>query len=108
MLKKTFQLSTETTTYPVVRNWGDLDESQREACYAQGYDEDKTLFWFDEDGVAYCSQEDLRNLEGVFAISGWDYYLFCHQNTYLARLDYEGGVLTSISIVEIREIQETI
>ena len=44
MLKKTFQLSTETTTYPVVRDWYDLDDEQIEACYAQGYDEDHSLF----------------------------------------------------------------
>lgn len=106
MFIKKFEMLNAPVTYPVFYTWSDLDESQRDACYAQGYDEDNTLFWFDEDGVAYCSQEDLRNLEGVFSISGWDYYLFCYQNTYLAHLNYEGGVITSITIVEIRETQE--
>ena len=106
MLKKTFQLSTETTTYPVIRDWYDLDDEQIEACYAQGYDEDHSLFWF-IDGVAFSLEGDLHPLQGVFeCFSDYSHYITYWGTTYLAKFNKVGRYYVSITLAEIRETQE--
>lgn len=104
--KKTFQVSTETTTYPVIRNWNDLDEEQKEACYEQGYDEDYSLFWF-IDGVAFSFEGDLHTLQGVFECFGdYPHCLACWGTTYLAKFNVVNGFTASITLAKIEEIQE--
>jgi len=106
MLKKTFQVATETTTYPVVRNWVDLNEEQKEACYAQGYDEDHSLFWF-IDGVAFSFEGDLHTLQGVFECFGdYSHYTTYWGTTYLAKYNRVNGFTASITLAKIEEIQE--
>lgn len=106
MLKRTFQVATETTTYPVVRNWDDLDSEQRDACYLQGYDEDHSLFWF-VDGAAFSLQGDLHLLQGIFnCFGGYCHYLTYLGSTYLAKFNVVNGFTASITLAKIEEIQE--
>lgn len=105
MLKKTFQVATDTTTYPVIRNWDDLNSEQRDACYTQGYDEDHSLFWF-IDGLAFSFEGDLHPLQGVFDCFG-DYrnYLGYKGTTYLAKFNLVGGFAVSITLATIEVIE---
>lgn len=105
-MKKTFQVATETTTYPVTREWDDLDEEQKEACYEQGYDEDYSLFWF-IDGVAFSLEGDLYPLQGVFECFGdYSHYTTYWGTTYLAKFNRVGMYFVSITLAKIEEIQE--
>ena len=97
-------ISTETTTYPVIRNWDDLDDEQIEACYAQGYDEDYSLFWF-IDGVAFSLEADLHPLQGVFECFGdYSYYTTYWDTTYLAKFNRVGRYFVSITLAKIEEV----
>lgn len=108
MLKRTFQVSEDTTTYPVVRNWDDLDSEQRDACYLQGYDEEHSFFWFMDDGAAFSFEGDLHPLQGVFdGFGDYCYYLnYLLGTTYLAKFNKVGRYYVSITIAEINETQE--
>ena len=103
-MKKTFQLSTETTTYPVTRNWDDLNSEQKDVCYRQGYDEDHSLFWF-IDGAAFSFEGDLHTLQGVFECFGdYSYYPTYWNTTYFARFNGVGGYIISITLAKIEEV----
>jgi hypothetical protein len=106
MLKKTFQVSDDTTTYPVICNWDDLDEEQKEACYQQGYAEDHYLFWF-IGTAAFSFEGDLHSLQGVFECFGdYSYYLDYRGSTYLAKFNVVNGFTASITLAKIEEVQE--
>ena len=107
MLEKTrvFKVSDTSTTYPILRNWGDLDQEQKDACYAQGYDEDHSLFWF-VNGVAFSFEGDLHSLQGVFDCFGdYPYYLTYWGTTYIAKLNVVDGFTVSITLTAL-ELQE--
>lgn len=106
MLKKKFQVSDDTTTYSVIRNWDDLNSEQRDACYLQGYDEDHNLFWFMDD-MAFSFEGDLHTLQGVFECFGdYPHYLAYLGSTYLAKFNVVNGFTASITLAKICQIQE--
>lgn len=105
MLKKTFKVSDTSTTYPIIRNWSDLDSEQKDSCYKQGYDEDHSLFWVIE-GTAFSFEGDLHPLQGVFDCFGdYSYSLRYWGTTYLAKFNMVDGFAVSITLTTIEVIE---